>query len=82
MVKVDNEVVDRLIIKNNFIMGIGAGDIDQEIVNFYIKNNFDNGVWFRFNEHNQYLRFWLSGGILGISVFVALLFILWSKFLP
>ena len=50
------------IIKENPILGVGIGDINQKLEAEYKKNNIE----FDFGTHNQYLYAWVTAGILGL----------------
>ena len=43
---------------------------DRIIVDNYKELDFESGAWFRFNEHNQYLRHWVGSGVLSFIVFM------------
>lgn len=58
------------VIKQNRLLGVGTGDIKEELVKQYEQSNFQYGVENRFNPHNQYLH---TGVILGITGIILLL---------
>ena len=56
--------------KNNPVLGVGTGDIKDELMQEYLKFDFQEGVQKKFNCHNQYLQFAATLGIIGILVFL------------
>jgi len=60
------------IIKHNPILGVGAGDIDDELCNIYRNKNYKKPLEMRMNSHNQFLETTVGQGIIG------LLFLLFS----
>jgi len=65
------------IIRNNFIFGVGIGDVPYEL-NSRLPNVFINGIGTLglkslLNCHSQYIHFWLCGGIVGFLGFVIML---------
>jgi hypothetical protein len=55
------------VLKENFFFGVGLGDVQSHLVEVYRSLRFRK---IEFNEHNQYLRFWLSSGIITCLLFV------------
>jgi len=55
------------ILKNNFFLGVGVGDIQDSLVNIYRELRFRK---LSYNEHNQYFRFWLGSGVLTFLIFL------------
>lgn len=51
---------------NNFIFGVGTGDYDDELQKAYDTDNYNLPT----NSHSQYLYFWASFGIIGLSIFL------------
>jgi len=62
-------------IKENFWLGVGTGDDQIELEKKYIKYNYQEGVKNGYNMHNQYLQTLLSIGIIGLLIFLLVLFI-------
>jgi O-antigen ligase len=60
----------RAIIKENWIFGVGTGDINDEIQTMYVKRNSPLNEDRRLRAHNSYLTFWMTFGILGLCYFV------------
>ncbi len=61
------------LVKQNWLWGVGAGDV-QVSLNACL-NQFDTQVYavHNYNTHNEYINYWLSFGIIGLLVFVAVL---------
>ena len=57
------------------VLGVGTGDLQEELNKTYAKNNFDLALQYSFNPHNQYVETLLT---LGIPGFVMLLVWLWG----
>ncbi|WP_170265128.1 glycosyltransferase [Salibacter halophilus] len=58
---------------NNFWVGSGLGDEQNELNKIYSIKGYDFAVEKEYNTHNQYLHFTLVGGIIGLFLFVLLL---------
>jgi hypothetical protein len=58
------------IIKENWLFGIGTGDINDEIQKMYVKRNSPLNEDRRLRAHNSYLTFWMTFGVLGLSYFI------------
>ena len=63
------------IIKNNFVLGVGTGDVQDAFNQQYnleksplLKEN-------RLRSHNQFLTYWITLGIVGLGLFLLCLFI-------
>lgn len=63
------------LLKNHYLIGVGTGDIKDELSKQYEKNNFILGVQNNFNCHNQFLQFFLIIGIIGLVVFTLIIII-------
>jgi len=66
------------VIENNYIFGVGIGDVRDELVKEYIRIDFKEGIEHSFDAHNQYLQNYLASGILGF-LFYLLIFIVILK---
>jgi hypothetical protein len=55
------------VLKEHMFFGVGLGDVQAHLVEVYKVLRFRK---LDFNEHNQYLRFWLSSGIISCILFV------------
>lgn len=60
------------LLKENLILGTGAGDYKDEIVKKYKKINYKKGIEKKLDSHNQFLKSFIVFGIFG---FVNILFI-------
>jgi len=58
------------IIKNNFFIGVGTGDIQDEFDAFYQADNSKLPPKYRIRTHNQYLSYFVTNGILGFLLFL------------
>lgn len=61
-----------LLIKENFIIGVGTGDIEDEFQKTYEHMNSPLTKETRKRAHNQYLTFWISFGFIGFALIVLL----------
>lgn len=57
------------IIENNFITGVGTGDIQDAFNNYYEKNESELKPQYRVRTHNQFLAFFITLGIFGFIWF-------------
>lgn len=58
------------VVKQNPIIGVGTGDYKKEVEKAYAQNNPE----FEVNNHSQYLLFWAMTGIIGLLIFLGVLF--------
>lgn len=58
------------ITKENPLIGVGTGDIKDELIKEYEKVGFTLGIERKFNSHNQYIQFLAAFGIIGFVVFL------------
>jgi O-antigen ligase len=63
------------LISDNAFLGTGAGDMQEELMEVYKKNDFMIAYNYRFNPHNQYLQSWASSGLLALFLLIGILFI-------
>lgn len=61
------------IIKKNWVTGVGTGDLRDELVKEYKKDNCENCFINRYNPHNQYLDSFATVGVAGFILFISLL---------
>ncbi|GAA4298941.1 O-antigen ligase family protein [Nibribacter koreensis] len=62
------------VIEQNPLIGVGVGDVKDEIVQAYQNRGFLYAVQNRFDPHNQFLEITMATGIMGLLVFVWLLY--------
>ncbi|MCL7752803.1 O-antigen ligase family protein [Polaribacter sp. Z022] len=68
------------LVKNNFIFGVGIGDVQDELNNCYSDNISSNiYTWRDYNTHNQYLFFFVTSGVFGFLFFLLFLYYLINK---
>lgn len=60
------------IIKNNFWKGVGTGDIKDELIKYYKKNNYQILVEKRLNSHNQFIQDFAKLGIFNLLLLCSL----------
>ncbi len=58
------------IIQENWLMGVGTGDVNDEIQKMYDKRHSLLNKDRRLRSHNSYLTFWLTFGIFGLLYFM------------
>ncbi len=61
------------IIQDNWLLGVGTGDIAIAFENYYQKENSPLLPENRLRTHNMYLTMWITFGIFGLIVFLGLL---------
>ena len=60
------------IIKNNWLFGVGTGDVNDEIQSMYEQRHSPLNKDRRLRAHNSYLTFWTAFGVLGLIYFIAM----------
>lgn len=60
-------------VREQFIFGVGVGDVEDELLNCYDKISFDL-VEKNYNTHNQYLSILLGTGFIGLIAFLFFLY--------
>lgn len=63
------------IIGQNLLFGVGTGDVKDELINAYKTKNIHAALESKLNAHNQYLQTFVSLGIPGFLVLLAMLLI-------
>src|SRR5258706_2435494 len=58
------------VIKNNWILGVGEGNKETALTDVYMKRGYDFAGQQKFNSHNQYLDYFIGGGIFAFSLFL------------
>lgn len=61
------------VLKENYIFGVGVGDVKDELKKQYIAINFKEGIDNSFDAHNQYLQSYLGTGFLGFILYSIIL---------
>ena len=61
------------IIKENFLFGVGTGDIKDRLVQEYEKENISKAYQARLNAHNQYLQTFIALGLMGFLILILVL---------
>ncbi len=62
------------IITQHFLAGIGTGGSDIAMKDFYTHFN-ESTIGVTYNPHNQYLQTWIELGVIGLTLFLACLFV-------
>lgn len=62
-----------LLIRDNFLLGVGTGDTEDELQQCYVEIGLWDGIA-RFNAHNQFLQTWLGIGIPGLLLLLLYFF--------
>jgi hypothetical protein len=62
------------IIRNNFWIGVGTGDVKEAFRDAYTENESPLNNAYRLRAHNQYLTMWLTYGIGGLILFLLVVF--------
>ncbi len=65
------------LIEENFFTGTGTGDVKDELMQIYKKNNITAAYEQKLNAHNQFLETFISVGVFG---FTSLLFLIFNLF--
>jgi len=63
------------ILKENYLFGVGTGDIKDVLIKSYKERNMTGAIENKLNVHDQFLETWLGQGIAGITLLL-LLFLL------
>ena len=58
------------VFQSNFLVGVGTGDVNEELVKEYTRKNFYWGIRDKYNAHNQYLEIAIALGIVGLVVWL------------
>lgn len=64
-----------ILIKKNFVLGTGIGDMQDELNKVYLEQGFLEGVENSYNPHNLFLDAVATLGILGLMAIVSLFFV-------
>ena len=60
--------------KNNLWLGVGTGDYDSELQKIYNNDNFNLPT----NSHSQWLYYWATFGIIGLLIFLLVIYNWWK----
>lgn len=66
-------------IQANPILGVGSGDLSNELDNFYLENNYEKLYEKSLNSHNQFFETWGKNGFIGLLSILAMFFYAVSK---
>ena len=61
------------ITNDNFLMGVGTGDVKDNLLDKYREKQMFNALGLELNAHNQYLQTTLALGILGLIILMVTL---------
>ncbi len=61
--------------KKNVFSGVGTGDIKSELTKIFLAKKFDYAAKYQLNAHNQYLQSFATLGIVGLLIYLLLLFL-------
>lgn len=61
------------IIRQNLVLGVGIGDVRNELTNEYVRRGEDKLVKEKLNAHNQFFEVLLEGGLVSFSIFIFML---------
>ncbi len=69
------------LIKDNFLIGVGTGDEDAEMLKCFKAKGIEEGVKWKYNSHNQYLSSFVQVGVSGFIFLIAILLIpIWEAY--
>ena len=61
------------VFSNNIVFGVGSGDVEEKLLDSYQKHNLIEAYNNKLNAHNQYLQYYIIGGLLLLTSFLFLL---------
>jgi len=61
------------IIKENFLFGVGTGDVKDRLIQQYEKESISKAYQARLNAHNQYLQTFIALGFIGFLILILVL---------
>jgi len=64
------------LIKENFVLGVGIGDVRTELTKKYLSIGEEKLAEERLNAHNQFLEVLIENGIIGFIIFLCMLFLI------
>ncbi|HCT30512.1 MAG TPA: hypothetical protein DIW31_07220 [Bacteroidales bacterium] len=59
------------IIKKHILFGVGVGDGQDFLMDYYSTSNVNLDKQFWFLSHNQYLTIWIASGLVGLILFIS-----------
>jgi len=65
-----------IIIRNNTLLGVGIGDVRDELHKEYVKIGNQDLINNNYNVHNQFLEVFVESGLVGLTLFLLILFIM------
>lgn len=63
------------VIKENPLFGVGTGDADDALAEYYEINHYSGALEKKLNAHNQYLQTYIAIGIIGLLILLGMIFI-------
>ena len=60
------------VVTEHSLLGVGTGDVRDELYQEYIKQGMYYVAFLKFNAHNQYLETWLGVGVFGLLALLAI----------
>ena len=63
------------LIKNNFLFGVGTGDVKSTLIDKYKSDGITWAAHFQLNAHNQFLQTWLAIGLFGFLSLLSWIFL-------
>jgi O-antigen ligase len=63
------------IIKEHPIIGVGTGNVKDELLEVYRRNNMQKAILNNYNAHNQFLETFIALGFVGFSMLIVILII-------
>ena len=70
-----NEILNVFEAKDNLLFGVGSGDARLVYRRAYYNGGFDLAFKRNYNAHNQYLEFFVSNGVFGLTIFLFVFFV-------
>lgn len=58
------------LIKKNWMLGVGTGDVKDKLISAYKYYNFKVGIEKEYNCHNQFAQFFVAFGVVGFLIFI------------
>lgn len=65
---------------DQILFGNGIGDVGASLRHQYLKAGLDRPAEKRYNSHNQYIEYYVGTGIIGVSLFLYLLYFYFRSF--